>query len=159
MRSLYRGLALTIPVLVGVQAASHAWASAGMGVFVTNGGVVDQSLMESGGTPFPEVAGFMIHGINGMMVIPLVALSLFVVSFFARFPGAVKWAAIVLGLVALQVTLGMLGHGLAFLGLLHGFNALLLASAALYTQNRARAAATATSARVESRVEPANVGS
>jgi ABC-type transport system involved in cytochrome bd biosynthesis fused ATPase/permease subunit len=49
----------------------------------------------------------------------------------------VKWAAIVVGLVALQITLGLLGHSLPFLALLHGLNALLLASAAFYAQLRA----------------------
>lgn len=155
MRTAYRALGITIVVLVAVQAAAHAWASAGMGVYVSNGGVIDQSLMESGGTPFTEVYGFVIHGINGMFVIPVVALALLVVSFLARFPGGVRWAAIVLGLVALQVTLGLLGHGLAFLGLLHGLNALLLATTAFHAQHRARVAATPGIA--EDVAEPARV--
>lgn len=128
----YKILAYTIAVLVGVQAASHAWASAGLGQFVMGGGVVDKALMESEGLPpFPEVMGFMIHGINGMMVIPLVAIIMLVVSFFTRVKGSLLWAAIVLALVALQVTLGFAGHGLPMLGALHGLNAIVLAGAAI----------------------------
>ena len=135
MRITFRSLAIAIVALVAVQAASHAWASAGLGLYISNGGVADASLMTATTPPFPEVLGFMIHGINGMMVIPVVALALLVVSFFVKVGGAIRWAAITLGLVALQVTLGMLGHGLPALGFLHGVNALVLASAAMYTQS------------------------
>ena len=137
MRIAYRALALTIVALVAVQAAAHAWASAGIGTFVQGGGVIDLALMESGELPFTEVLGLMVHGMNGMFVIPAVALLLLVVSFFARLPRGIAWAGIVLALVALQVTLGLLGHGLTVLGLLHGFNAIILASAAMYAQSLA----------------------
>ena len=138
MRVVYRVLGIAIVVLVAVQAAMIAWADAGMLAWVGSGGVLDQAAMESESLPpFAEAAGFMIHGMNGMMVIPVVALALLVVSFFAKFPGAVRWAVIVVVLVALQITLGMLGHSLAFLALLHGLNALLLAAAAFYAQLRA----------------------
>lgn len=142
MKLLFRSLAIAIVALVGLQAAAHAWGSAGLGLFIEGGGVADSSLMSSATPPFPEVVGFMIHGINGMMVIPSVALVLLVVSFFTRLRGAVMWAAITLGLVALQVTLGMLGHGLPALGFLHGLNALVLAAAALYTQSLAKRSGT-----------------
>ena len=33
----------------------------------------------------------MVHGIDGMMIIPLLGIALLVVSFFAKFDGAVKW--------------------------------------------------------------------
>lgn len=139
MRLVYRVLGFAILALTALQAASHSWASAGMGVFVNNGGVIDLSLMsEQGGPlPFPEVMGFMIHGLNGMFVIPLASLALLVVSFFAKFRGAVLWAAVVVVLVALQVTLGLLGHGLALLGFLHGMNALILGIVVFYAALRA----------------------
>jgi len=137
MRLAYRSLAVAIVLLVAVQAAAHAWASAGLGLFVQHGGGVDLSLMNSGAMPFSEVMGFMIHGLNGMYVIPAVSLALLLVSFFARIPRGPLWAGIVLALVALQVTLGLLGHGLTILGALHGFNALILAAAALYAQSLA----------------------
>ncbi len=36
----------------------------------------------------------MLHGMIGMMLIPLLALVLLIISFFAKIPGGVKWAAI-----------------------------------------------------------------
>ena len=38
---------------------------------------------ESGEAPFPEFVGFILHGMNGMIVIPVLALLLLVSSFFA----------------------------------------------------------------------------
>ena len=75
--------------------------------------------------------GFMIHGMNGMFVIPALALILLIVSFFAKIRRGVAFAAGVFGLVILQVTLGLFGHGIPLLGFLHGVNALLLFTTAL----------------------------
>ena len=83
MRITYRILSFAICALVALQAASHAWASAGLGLYIAEGGVVDASAQE-GPPPFPEVMGFMIHGMNGMFVIPALALILLIVSFFAK---------------------------------------------------------------------------
>ncbi len=142
MVTVYRAIALVIAALVGVQAASHAWSSAGLGLFIERGGVIDKAFLESAGSggtlPFPELLGFMIHGMNGMFVIPSVALLLLIVSLFARFRGAVIWSAVILALVALQVTLGLAGHGMSTLALLHGFNALLLFGATLFAARAAR---------------------
>ena len=132
MRTAYKVLAYAIAVEVALQAAFAVWAIAGLGTWLMNGGVADASLMESEATPFPEVVGFMLHGINGMMVLPLIALALLVLSFFTRQRRAIVAAAVVFGLVALQITLGLGGHALTALGALHGLNALVLFSAALY---------------------------
>jgi len=136
----YRILAAAIAALVGVQAASHAWASAGLGAYIMGGAVVDKSMMqETGGPlPFPEVMGILVHGLNGGIVIPAVAFALMIVSFFTRVAGAITHAAVVLGLVALQMTLGYAGHSLPLLGLFHGLNALVLFGAALSTYRAAR---------------------
>lgn len=133
MITTYRVLAYTIAALVGVQASVHAWASAGIGYFIANGGVADKSMMEDNGgpLPFPEVLGIIIHALNGGIVIPAVALALLVVSFFTRVRGAVRWAVIVLADVAIQLTLGYEGHGLPMLALFHGLNALILFGCAL----------------------------
>lgn len=130
MRITYRILSFAICALVALQAASHAWASAGLGLYIAEGGVVDASAQE-GPPPFPEVMGFMIHGMNGMFVIPALALILLIVSFFAKIRRGVAFAAGVFGLVVLQVTLGLFGHGIPLLGFLHGVNALLLFTTAL----------------------------
>jgi hypothetical protein len=78
---------------------------------------------------------------NGMMIIPLLALIFLIISFFAKVPGGVMLAAITLGLVVLQVALGLLGHESAIFGLLHGINALALFSVAVMAGVRAKAAA------------------
>jgi hypothetical protein len=39
----------------------------------------------------------MVHGMNGMMIVPLLALTFLVVSFFTKLPGASKRAGAVVG--------------------------------------------------------------
>ena len=132
MRGAYRVLANLIALLVVVQAAAIAYAVAGLGIWVEEGGVLDKAAMESDEAPFDEVVGFMIHGMNGMMLIPLIALSLLVVSFFAKVPGGIAAAGGLLALIVLQVTLGIFGHEIAISGLLHGINALIIFAGALH---------------------------
>lgn len=138
MKSVYKVFAYIVALGVIVQAMAMVFAVAGLGKWVEEGGVFDQAVMESEESPFPEVIGFAIHGIGGTMVIPIIALIFLIVSFFTKAPGAILWAGIVLLLVALQVTLGLLGHGIPALGALHGLNALLLFSAAVYAGRRVR---------------------
>jgi hypothetical protein len=140
MRTTYRVLAHTINVLVALQAAFMAWAISGIGKYVSGGGVIDAASEESEEVLFPEIFGFILHGMNGQMLIPLVALLLLVFSFFTKVPGASKWAAIVLVLVVIQVSLGLgsrMGH-IPVLGLLHGLNALILFTAAMIAGLRMR---------------------
>jgi hypothetical protein len=137
MRTTYKVLAYTIAALVVVQAMAIAWAVAGLGAWIDGGGVFDKSVMESEGSmPFPEIWGLIVHGLNGGMLIPLVALVLLVWSFFAKIPGGIKLAAAVFVLVMVQVTLGYATHGAALAGLFHGGNALLLFGTALYAGRR-----------------------
>jgi hypothetical protein len=93
--------------------------------------------MESQVSAFPEEVGFMVHGLNGMMVVPVLAVLLLIVSFFAKVPRGVALAGGVVGLTALQVLLGMFGHGIPALGLLHGANALALVVVAVVAARRA----------------------
>lgn len=138
MKRVYAVLAFVVCGLVAVQAAVAVWGESGMLLWVARGGVVDQAALEADGPPpFPEALGFMIHGMNGMMVIPVVAIALLVVSFFAKIPQGVPWAIAVVALVALQIALGILGHSLSIGGLAHGFNALVLFTAALLAGLRA----------------------
>lgn len=138
MKTVYRVLAYVVAAEVVVQAMAMVFGIAGLGKWVDGGGVFDKAVMESEQSPFPEVIGFAVHGINGMMIIPLVALLLLISSFFVKIPGSVKWAALVLLLVVVQVTLGLVGHAIPALGALHGLNALLLFSSAIYTARRGR---------------------
>jgi len=122
-----------------------AFFGSGESKYIDGGGVIDRAMVESaqagGELPFPEVIGVLIHGVNGGMVIPVVALVLLGLSFGTKVPGARKWAGIVVGLVVLQVTLGYSQGGLPVLGLLHGTNALLLFAAASHAARLAGRAA------------------
>ena len=141
MNNIYRLLAFGICALVAVQASAHVWATAGMSRWIAAGGTLDLATGEAisqGSKPFPEIDGLTLHALNGMTVIPSVALALLVVSFFARVPHGVLRAAVIVGLVALQVTLGLLGHGQPIFGALHGINALALFATAWTTARAAR---------------------
>jgi hypothetical protein len=73
-----------------------------------------------------------------MMVIPALALILLIVSFFAKVPGGIAWAAYVVVAVVVQIALGLFGHEAAIWGMLHGVNALILFSLAVYAGLRVR---------------------
>jgi hypothetical protein len=142
MRSAYRVLAWLVAIEVLVQSAVIAFAVFGESTYIDGGGVVDKALVESGTADFEGVIGYPIHGINGQIVIPLIGLALLIVAFFAKIERGVALAGATFGLIVLQVLLGMFGHGLPFLGLLHGLNALLIFGAAVAAV-RAASAATA----------------
>jgi len=137
MRTVYRVLAWLMAAEVLIQAAAISWAIFGLGKWIEGGGVLDKAVMESQASAFPEDLGFAVHGINGQMVVPVLALALLVVAFFAKLPRGVALAGAVVGLVVVQVLLGMLGHGVAGLGILHGANALVLFAVAVIAARRA----------------------
>jgi hypothetical protein len=147
MRTAYKVLAYLVAAEVAVQAMVMVWAIAGLGKWVDGGGVFDKSVIEgsieTGAMPFPEVLGLLVHGINGMFVVPGLALAMLIVSFFTKVRGAIKWAVTVFVLVVLQGQLGFLGHEFPLSGALHGLNALALFGVALYAGRRLRAAAPA----------------
>ena len=152
MRKTFSVLAYLIAAEVVVQAMAIAYAIAGLGYWVAEeDGVLNKQVMESDDVTFTGVAGFMIHGINGMMIVPLLAILLLVFSFFAKMKGATRNAAIVLGLVVLQVVLGILTHSIPGSAALHALNAFAILVVALTTARRAGAAAPA-AATVDSRV-------
>ena len=156
MKQVYRVMAFLIAIEVMVQAAVMVWGIAGLGIWVDDGGVVDKQTFEdafdSGEAPFDEFAGLVVHGTNGMLVIPALALLFVIVSFFAKIPKGVAFAFGVLGLVVLQVFLGLFGHEFAVLGGLHGVNALLLFGAAVMAGVRASRSIKADRVRVSERV-------
>lgn len=137
MRSAYRALAYIVAVEVVVQAAAIAFAFFGLGKWIDDGATLDKSTMESQPN-FTGAIGFAIHGINGQMIIPLLALILLIVSFFAKIPDGSKWAGFVLLAVVVQVALGMFGHAVPALGPLHGLNAFILFAVAGYAASRVK---------------------
>ena len=144
MRGLYRGLALAIAALVALQAAFIAYFISGLVKWVQkDGGTLDASVFAEGSNV--EVggeAGIALHAISGTFLIPLVALILVIVSFFAKIPGGRKWALIVFGVVVLQYALAFFTRvgSLPALGALHGLNALILFGVAVTAAMRVRTA-------------------
>ncbi len=146
---VYRFLAITIAVLVVVQAGAIAWGFFGVTNFINDGGVLDEEFLdctddcESIGS---ADAGFAIHMFfNGLVLIPLCSLVLLIVSFFAKVPQGITLAATIFVLVILQVfVLPALSRevGSGF-GALHGINALVMMGVAIMAGQRASAAATA----------------
>ena len=92
MRIAYKLLAYLVAAEVAIQAMVMVWAVAGLGKWVDEGGTFDKAVMESAAMPFPEIAGIIVHGINGTFVVPGIALLLLIVSFFLHVRGAIKWA-------------------------------------------------------------------
>lgn len=127
MKSVYKVLAYAVPVLVAVQAAAIAFGFFGITKWIEDGATVDKATIESGDAHFTGEVGLMIHGMNGQMLIPLVALLLLIVSFFAKVPGGSKWAGFVLLDVVVQIALAFVSFGAPIVGILHGVNALFLA--------------------------------
>jgi hypothetical protein len=145
VRNAYKVLAYIVAAEVAIQAMVMVWAIAGLSKWVDRGGVFDKSViegsMEGGAMPFPEVLGILVHGINGTLVVPAIALALLIVSFFTKVRGAIKWGAIVFLLTVAQGQIGFLGHEFPLAGALHGLNALALFAVALYAGRRMRTAA------------------
>ena len=135
MRATYRILAMLIALGVVVQAAVIATAWFQVLKDTDSGAVFDKN---SDGN-WAHAA----HGTIGMMVLPVIALVLLIVSFFAGIPGGVKWAAITLGVTVLQVVLAFAGFGAPVVGALHGINAFALAGVASMAMRQARLAGSA----------------
>jgi hypothetical protein len=95
--------------------------------------------------------GHVIHSIVGSGVIPLLAILLLIISFFAKVDGGVRWALYVFGLVALQFGLAALSFSAPAVGALHGLNAFALLGVASMAARRAAGApaAEATAASTE----------
>lgn len=147
MRATYRVVSGLIALAVVFQAAAVAFGTFGVINEVESGAVVTSD------SDLPNV-GPMLHGIGGMMVIPLLTLVLLIVSFFAKVRGGVKWAALLLLAVAVQIALGFAAFEAPAVGLLHGVNAFVVLALAVVA---ARAAGTATATPSETTGDAARV--
>lgn len=138
MRIVYRVLAWVIAIEVAVQAAVIAFAAMGLNHWIEQGHVLDKATINGPTMPYAGVVGYIIHGINGEIVIPILTLLFLLSAFVAKVPRGVHRAVLVAVLLIIQVALGVYGHGLPALGLLHGLNAIALFAAAAYAGQRAR---------------------
>lgn len=152
MRGAYRAIALTIPVLVALQAAFIGLNMFGLFKWVDDGGSLTKSALE-GDWEWDGAIGAMLHGMVGLMLIPLLALILLIVSFFTKAPGSVKWAGIVLAVTVLQVVLAFVAFGVPAIGALHGLNAFLLFGVAMMAAQTVKNATADASASTGERVE------
>lgn len=136
MRSTYRVLAMLVATGVVLQAAFIAFALFDVLSAVDGGEIYDGDYN----------TGQVLHSLVGYLI-PLLALALLIVSFFAKIPGGVRWAGIVLGVAVLQVLLAFVAFGVPVLGLLHGINALVLVIVADQAARRAKVPARGSTAR------------
>jgi hypothetical protein len=142
MRRTYHVLAYVIAVEVVVQAMMIATAMAGLSHWIDDGATVNKHVLDKDPS-FTGSFGFPVHGINGEMLIPLIALALLIVSFFAKVAGGTRWALYILGLIVVQVVLGVSQGDVPLLGLLHGANAIAIFSVAVLAARRAKVEAEA----------------
>ena len=125
MKQTYRVVSGLVALGVLVQASAIAFGWFGAIHELDSGTVIDKN--------YDGNAGHMIHGLNGMYVMPLLGLILLIVSFFAakQVPGARKWGGIVFGLIVLQIVLAFVAFGAPVVGALHGINALAIFGSAI----------------------------
>jgi hypothetical protein len=141
MRKTYRILADIIAIEVVIQAMVMVFAIAGLFKWIDDGATLDKSVVESWEDDPPTWTGSIghfIHVMNGQFLIPLLGIALLIVSFFAAIDGGVKWAAIIVASIAVQVMAGLMAEDWPYLGLVHGLNAFILFGAALTAAKSAR---------------------
>ncbi len=151
MRSAYRILGHSISGLVVVQAAAIAFAFFGLlnwvggGDNAAKGHVLTPKMVNDESANFTGTVGFAIHGI-GSDLIALLALILLILSFFAKIPGGVKWAAILFLAVVLQFVFAFTAFGAPVVGVLHGANAIAIAWLGIRVAKQGRVTETAAAA-------------
>ena len=139
MRGAYRVLASLLALEVIIQAAAVVYGVFGLANYVDDGHTITaQDFKENSDISFSGLGGLILHGMNGMMIIPLIALLLLIVSFFAKVKGGIVLALVLFVLVLLQVTLGLLAHSVEQIGVLHGINAFLILGGAIQAARSAR---------------------
>ena len=130
MRGAYRAFAGLIALGVLVQAAAVAGGWFGTINEVDDGATITED--------YEGNLGHAVHGINGMMIMPLLGLFLFVLSFFAKsIPNAVKLAGLTFLAIVVQIVLAFISFGVPAIGILHGVNAFVVFGLALMCVRRA----------------------
>jgi hypothetical protein len=147
MRKAYRILADAIAIGVAFQAMVMVFAVAGLFHWINdNGGEVNKSVVDSWEKDHPTFQGAIgvpLHEMVGMYLIPLLGLALLGVAFRAGVEGGVRWAAIILASIVIQVGAGLAAGGAPWVGLIHGLNAFALFSVAIVAARAAHPGQTA----------------
>jgi hypothetical protein len=119
MRKAYRILAYAIAVEVVIQAMSIALGLTGFGKWIDDGATVTKKVLDDN----PTFTGS-------------------IVAFFAKIPGGARWAGYILGLIVVQVVLGIVSAKVPYLITLHVLNAFAILGIALVAARRAESTAT-----------------
>src|SRR4051794_10069730 len=138
MRGVYRFFAGLIALEVLIQAAAVAYGIFRLGKWVDDGATLDKATFESDSTSFQGLGGLMLHGMNGMMIIPVIGLIFFIVSFFAKVERGILLAGLTLVAIVVQVFLGLFAHSAPILGILHAPNAFVIFGLAVTAMLKAR---------------------
>lgn len=128
MTSAYRGIAHLIAGCIMLQAAFIAFGMFGLRRFLDKGGTATED--------YDGNAGWMLHGVFGTIVIPLLAVALLVVAVLAKHQDGIERAVVIAGLVILQVAFGVLGAKSPWVGALHGLVALVILGIAVEAGTR-----------------------
>src|SRR4029450_2698727 len=154
MKQVYRVLAFLVAAGVALQAASISDGMLGLIRWIEGGGALDQS---TDLTPaLGGYTGFSWHATGGIFILPVISPLFLISSFFAKVPGGIRWALIILGFTVLQVALGLFSHSVAGLGWLHGINALALFGTAVMAGMRVSRAVAGKVEAAESVAAPAS---
>jgi len=149
MRKAHQVLAGLLAAMVVVQAMAIAYAMAGLGHWVDeDGGVLNKKVLDSWDKHPPSwrgSGGFALHGIDGVMIIPVVTIVFLVVSLLAakQVAGAGRRAAVLFAMVALQVVLGLSASSVVVLAPLHALNGMGIFAMAIFTVRKAAEAGAA----------------
>lgn len=131
MKIAIRTVAWLIALLVALQAASIAYALMSVGHLVfSEGRTLDQNT-EVGG------AGFVIHSVVGMQIIPALSIILLILALVSRSRTTIWLSAAVLVVVIIQIFLGMAGDDMPAVGWVHGLVAFVIFVLAGITGQRA----------------------
>ncbi len=130
MRKTYRILGGTMSVLVVVQAMMIVFVISGLFHWIDDGNTLDQSVVDSWEddppTFFGSFGGFLHFFLIGTVLIPLLALIMLIVSFFAKIPRGTALALGIVVSVVVQVLAGQVAASAPLVGMIHGLNAFIL---------------------------------
>ena len=148
MKKAYQVIAGLVALEVMLQALFIAWGMFGFSNWIEDGGVFDKAAAdaaEEGNLEFAGSIGWGLHFLNGFMVIPLIVLLLFILSFFAKVPRGIMFASVLVVLVILQMMVlpELARSANPIFGGLHGLNALLILGTAISAATAAGKAAKA----------------
>lgn len=135
MRGAYIWLGRLIAIGVLFQAMWIAFGFFTVAHKIDDGTTFDKDYIENN-----SIFGLDMHGLFGMLIIPLLGLLFLLVSFFAKVPGGAKWAGLTFLAIVLQVTFAFIAFGAPVVGLLHGLNAFVVLGLGAYSSRRAQTA-------------------